>query len=52
MAGRRVRISGAGEAVEGEVVEMSPDGALVLRLDGGALHQIHAGDVAWATTKS
>jgi BirA family biotin operon repressor/biotin-[acetyl-CoA-carboxylase] ligase len=52
MAGRRVRISGAGEAVEGEVVEMSPDGALVLRLDGGLLHRIHAGDVAWATTKS
>jgi BirA family biotin operon repressor/biotin-[acetyl-CoA-carboxylase] ligase len=43
--GRRVRVSAAGETIEGLAVGAGDDGALELRRDDGTLARVHAGDV-------
>ena len=43
--GRRVRLAAPGRTIEGEAVDVSPRGELVLRLDGGRLEAFSAGDV-------
>lgn len=42
--GRRVRVEGT-PPLEGEAVDLEPDGALSVRLDDGTLHRVVAGDV-------
>lgn len=47
--GRRVRVSGGGETVEGDAFDLANDGALLVRGEGGALVRIVAGDVEHCT---
>lgn len=44
--GRRVRVEGPAGAVEGVAVDLTPDGLLQVRDDGGVLHTIPSGDVS------
>ncbi|HTO96300.1 MAG TPA: biotin--[acetyl-CoA-carboxylase] ligase [Myxococcales bacterium] len=43
--GRRVRISGSGETVEGDAFDLAADGALLVREADGSLVRVVAGDV-------
>ncbi len=43
--GRRVRIVGGGETVEGDAVDLADDGALLVRIAEGTLVRVVAGDV-------
>jgi len=45
LIGRRIHVEEPGGSVEGHVVALDDDGALRLRLDGGAEHRVVAGDV-------
>ena len=45
MLGSRVRLATPGGDVEGEAVDVTAEGSLVLRLDGGGTHAFAAGDV-------
>ncbi len=47
--GRKVRITGAGETVEGDAFDLANDGALLLRGEGGAIVRVVAGDVEHCT---
>lgn len=42
---RRVRVSGAGVQLEGQAVEIDPEGALLIRQDDGRVTRTTAGDV-------
>jgi BirA family biotin operon repressor/biotin-[acetyl-CoA-carboxylase] ligase len=43
--GRKVRISGGGETVEGDAFDLAADGALLVREADGSLVRVVAGDV-------
>jgi len=47
--GRRVRISGGGETVEGDAFDLANDGSLLVRDESGALVRVVAGDVEHCT---
>ncbi len=47
--GRKVRITGGGETVEGDAFDLANDGALLLRGEGGAIVRVVAGDVEHCT---
>ena len=48
--GRRVRVERANDSLEGEAVDVTRDGALVVRLDDGHEELITAGDVVHLRT--
>jgi len=43
--GRQVRISGPGRTIEGDAIDLANDGALIVRVAGGELVRVVAGDV-------
>jgi len=47
--GRRVRIESGGASVEGDAVDLADDGALLVRVSGGVLVRVLAGDVEHCT---
>jgi BirA family biotin operon repressor/biotin-[acetyl-CoA-carboxylase] ligase len=47
--GRRVRIDSGGASVEGDAVDLADDGALLVRVSGGVLVRVLAGDVEHCT---
>ncbi|HYY52655.1 MAG TPA: biotin--[acetyl-CoA-carboxylase] ligase, partial [Myxococcales bacterium] len=48
--GRKVRITGDDELVEGDAVDLADDGALLVRPARGALVRVLAGDVEHCQT--
>lgn len=46
--GKRITVNDFGGAVTGKALRVDPDGALVVRLDGGGERRIIAGDVAFS----
>jgi len=40
-----VRISGPGRTIEGDAIDLANDGALIVRVAGGELVRVVAGDV-------
>ncbi|MEZ4503809.1 MAG: biotin--[acetyl-CoA-carboxylase] ligase [Dehalococcoidia bacterium] len=47
---RRVRLAAPGRTIEGEAIDVSPRGELILRLDDGTTEAFSAGDVTTAPT--